>query len=98
MQKLLEPLKTYFFQVVRDPVEHSLKREESLIEEIRSKLKQACEDAWDQMGVLEDVKQRLEQDLQDKTEALSIDLDQLRLTERSAGLSHKPNPTRIPAK
>jgi hypothetical protein len=33
---------------------------------------------------------------QDKTEALRIDIDQLELTERSTGLSHKPDPTRVP--
>lgn len=44
------------------------------------------------------MRQRLETDLEDKSEALRIDLDQLRLTERSSGLSHKPNPTRIPSK
>lgn len=57
-----------------------------------------CEDAWQQLNILEDVRQRLETDLEDKSEALKIDLDQLRLTERSSGLSHKPNPTRIPSK
>ena len=46
--------------------------------------------------MLEDARQNLEIDLKDKTEALDIDLDQLRMTERSSGLSHKPNPTRIP--
>ncbi len=60
------------------------------------RLKDKCEEAWDKLGALDDIKQRLEMDLEDKTEALSIDLDQLRMTERSAGLSHKPNPTRIP--
>lgn len=61
-------------------------------------MKDKCEDAWQQLASLEDIRQKLEQDLEDKTEALKIDLDQLRLTERSAGLSYKPNPTRIPAK
>ncbi len=57
-----------------------------------------CEDAYAQLEALESIRQRLETDLEDKTEALNIDLDQLRLTERSAGLTHKPNPTRIPPK
>ncbi|XP_059088321.1 tektin-B1-like [Tigriopus californicus] len=86
------------YEVVRDPVEHDLQKENQLIERIRIKLKDVCEEAWDQLAGLEDVRQRLETDLEDKTEALKIDLDQLRLTEGSAGLSHKPNPTRIPAK
>ncbi len=85
-------------EVVRDPVEHSLRRESDLVEEIRTRLKDRAEDAHAQLVALEDVRQRLETDLEDKTEALNIDMDQLRLTERSAGLSHKPNPTRIPSK
>ena len=79
-------------------MEHSLKREAHLLEEIKSKLKDKCEEAWQQLAILDDIRQRLELDLSDKTEALKIDLDQLRLTERSAGLSHKPNSTRIPSK
>ena len=60
------------------------------------RLKDKCEEAWDQLAALDDIRQRLETDLEDKTEALKIDLEQLDLNERSAGLSHKPNPTRIP--
>ena len=44
---------------------------------------------------LEEIKQKLEIDLQDKTEALRIDIDQLELTERSTGLSHKPDPLKV---
>ena len=86
------------FEVVRDPVEAALRKESNLILETKAKLKDKCEDAWQQLAALDDIRQKLEQDLEDKTEALKIDLDQLRLTERSSGLSHKPNPTRIPSK
>lgn len=85
------------FEVVRDPVEHSLKAELKLLEQIKLQLKGNCEDSWDQINTLEDIRQRLETDLQDKSEALKIDMDQLQLTERSSGISHKPDPTRVPA-
>ena len=103
------------FEVVRDPVEHSLNDENLLIgtiiwsnvilyrvanliffsEKIRSILKMKCEDAWAQLNRLDDIRQKLEIDLQDKTEALRIDIDQIELTERSSGLSHKPDPTKV---
>ena len=83
---------------MRDPVEHSLNDENLLIEKCRSILKNKCEDAYDKLSILEDIRQKLEIDLQDKTEALRIDIDQLELTERSTGLSHKPDPTRVSKK
>ena len=83
------------FEVVRDPVEHSLNDENLLIEKIRTILKTKCEDAWDQLNRLDDIRQKLEIDLQDKTEALRIDIDQIELTERSTGLSHKPDPMKV---
>ena len=58
-------------------------------------LKQKCEDSFDKLRDLEEIKQKLEIDLQDKTEALRIDIDQLELTERSTGLSHKPDPLKV---
>ena len=69
--------------------------ENLLIDKCRAILKTKCEDAFDKLAVLTDIKQRLEIDLQDKTEALRIDIDQLVLTERSSGLSHKPDPTKV---
>ena len=83
------------YDVVRDPVEHSLNDENLLIEKCRSVLRQKCEDSFDKLRTLEDIKQKLEIDLQDKTEALRIDIDQLELTERSTGISHKPNPLKV---
>ena len=58
-------------------------------------LRQKCEDSFDKLRTLEDIKQKLEIDLQDKTEALRIDIDQLELTERSTGISHKPDPLKV---
>lgn len=83
-------------EIVRDPVEASLNSEAKLISQIRHLLKDKCEDAWDKLGVLENIRQRLEHDLQDKTDALNIDIDQLELSERSTGLSFKPDSTRVP--
>ena len=48
--------------MVRDPVEHSLNDENLLIEKIRNILKMKCEDAWDQLNRLDDIRQKLEID------------------------------------
>jgi hypothetical protein len=69
--------------------------ENLLLEKCRTVLKQKCEDSFDKLRDLEEIKQKLEIDLQDKTEALRIDIDQLELTERSTGLSHKPDPLKV---
>ena len=50
------------------------------------------------MANLEEIRAKLELDLQDKTEALKIDMDQLELTHHSSSLSHKPDPLRVPNK
>jgi tektin-2 len=57
-----------------------------------------CEDAWDKLANLEEIRAKLELDLQDKTEALKIDMDQLELSHHSSSLSHKPDPVRVPNK
>ena len=77
-------------------MEHSLNSEAKLISQIRVLLKDKCEAAWDKLAVLEDIRQRLELDLQDKTTALAIDINQIELTERSGGISHKPDSIKCP--
>jgi tektin-2 len=46
--------------------------------------------------VFEEVREKVDLDLRDKNDALDIDIRQLDLTENSAGISHKPDATRIP--
>lgn len=48
-------------------------------------------------SLLQEARQRLAADVQDKTEALEIDLACLSLTKESPQISLKTNPTRIPA-
>ena len=55
-----------------------------------------CEEGWDCLARLEEIREKVELDLRDKNEALDIDMQQLDLTESSAGISHKPDATRIP--
>ena len=84
------------FDVVKDDVEAQLNTEVQLLENIKDKLKQRCEEAWDCLAKLEEIREVVELDLKDKTDALDIDMQQLDLTEKSANISHKPDATRIP--
>ena len=84
------------FDVVRDDVEGQLNTEVQLIENIKDKLKRRCEEGWDCLAKLEEIREVVELDLKDKTDALDIDMCQLDLTEKSANISHKPDALRIP--
>jgi len=84
------------FDVVKDEVEAQLQTEVQLIENIKEKLRQRCEEGWDCLAKLEEIREIVELDLRDKSEALDIDMTQLDLTEKSANISHKPDATRIP--
>merc|ERR1712226_899570 len=84
------------FDVVKDEVEAQLQTEVQLIENIKEKLRQRCEESWDCLAKLEEIREIVELDLKDKSEALDIDMTQLDLTEKSANISHKPDATRIP--
>jgi len=84
------------FDVVKDEVEAQLQTEVQLIENIKDKLKQRAEESWDCLAKLEEIREIVELDLKDKTEALDIDMQQLDLSENSANISHKPDATRIP--
>ena len=84
------------FDVVKDEVEAQLQTEVQLIENIKDKLKQRCEESWDCLAKLEEIREIVELDLKDKNEALDIDMTQLDLSENSANISHKPDATRVP--
>lgn len=84
------------FDVVKDEVEAQLQTEVQLIENIKDKLKQRCEESWDCLAKLEEIREIVDLDLKDKNEALDIDMQQLDLSENSANISHKPDATRVP--
>ena len=63
---------------------------------VQDKLKQRCEESWDCLAKLEEIREIVELDLKDKAEALDIDMQQLDLSENSANISHKPDATRVP--
>ena len=59
-------------------------------------LQQKCAEAFEQMCVLQEARQQLLEDLQDKNIALQIDVGQHTLKEQSPSVSYKPDPLRVP--
>ncbi|XP_047239361.1 tektin-2 [Girardinichthys multiradiatus] len=85
------------FELVSDPVEEQLKKEVELIEGVQQRLQQNIGRAFEQLCVLQEVRHQLTADLQNKMEALDIDMSCLSLNMKSANISLKTNPTRIPS-
>ncbi|XP_013390065.1 tektin-2-like [Lingula anatina] len=82
--------------LVSDEVEAQLHKEVEVIDGIKKQLQQKCSEAFEQLCLLQEARQQIIMDLQDKNIALGIDVDQYNLTERSPLISFKPDPTRVP--
>ncbi|XP_037119238.1 tektin-2 [Syngnathus acus] len=85
------------FELVNDPVEKELKKEVHVIEKVQQALQQLIDQAFEQLCILQKIRQQLTGDLQNKVETLEIDNTCLELTITSSQISLKPDPTRIPA-
>ncbi|XP_016402727.1 tektin-2-like, partial [Sinocyclocheilus rhinocerous] len=83
-------------ELVSDPVEAELKKEVEVIDGAQRILQQCIDQAFEQLCRLQEARQQLTIDLQDKIEALDVDMSCLSLTMRSPEISLKPNPTRVP--
>lgn len=57
-----------------------------------------CQAAWEKLNRLDEVRFKLNLDLNDKKEASEIDKDQLSLDRNCANISFKIDPLRIPKK
>lgn len=62
---------------------------------VKQILQQKCAEAFEQISVLQEARQQILADLQDKNIALGIDIDQHALAEQSPCISYKPDPLRI---
>ncbi|XP_051992625.1 tektin-2 isoform X2 [Xyrauchen texanus] len=83
-------------ELVSDPVEAELKKEVEVIDGAQGILQQCIDQAFEHLCRLQEVRQQLTIDLQDKIEALDVDMSCLSLTIQSPEISLKPNPTRVP--
>ena len=63
---------------------------------MKRQLQQRIDESFEQICLLQEARQQLLADLQDKNVALDIDVEQYNLTEESPGISYKPDPCRVP--
>ncbi|XP_060948970.1 tektin-2 [Limanda limanda] len=84
-------------ELVLDPVDEQLKQEVQLIGRVQQVLQQHVDKAFEHLCVLQEVRHQLTSDLQNKMDALDIDMSCLSLTIKSPEISLKTNPTRIPS-
>lgn len=82
--------------VVQDEVENQLHKEVEVIDGIKKALQQRIGDSFEQLCLLQEARQQVQADLQDKNIALGIDIDQYNLTDRSPLISYKPDSLRVP--
>ena len=67
-----------------------------MIEAVKRQLQAQISDSFEQLCHLQEARQQVLADLQDKNIALDIDIEQYNLTEDSPDISYKPDPTRVP--
>lgn len=67
-----------------------------MIEAVKRQLQAQISDSFEQLCRLQEARQQVLADLQDKNIALDIDIEQYNLTEESPEISYKPDPTRVP--
>ncbi|XP_002750658.1 tektin-2 [Callithrix jacchus] len=82
--------------VVKDPVEDELHKEVEVIEATKKALQQRISQAFEQLCLLQEVRQQLHSDHRGKMETLEIDRGCLSLNLKSPNISLKVNPTRVP--
>merc|ERR1711936_12386 len=82
--------------VVQDEPENQLHKEAEVIDGIKKVLQQRIADSFEQLCLLQEARQQVQTDLQDKNIALGIDIDQYNLSDRSAQISYKPDALRVP--
>ncbi len=62
----------------------------------RKRLQHKVDEAFDQLLLLQEARQQVLKDLQDKNDTIEIDEEQYKLTKECPGVSFKVNPTRVP--
>lgn len=82
--------------LVRDEPESELTRETKVIDAIKRNLHQKCQESFAQIERLQECRQQLLNDLNDKNSSHAIDEENLSLDKYSSAISFKPNPLRVP--
>lgn len=83
-------------ELTYDEADTEVKKELTVLEAVKKSLTEKIHAAWLKLNKLEDVRFQLNLDVEDKTETIGIDGDNLILNRNSGGISYKPNALRIP--
>uniref|UniRef100_T1JC09 FCP1 homology domain-containing protein n=1 Tax=Strigamia maritima TaxID=126957 RepID=T1JC09_STRMM len=84
------------FEVVKDGVEDELAQEVNVCEGAKQLLTDKSKEAFEQLCLLQDIRNRVDKDLQDKRTTLAIDCDQLHLDNQALNKSFKLKANRLP--
>lgn len=71
-----------------------LLQELCVVETVKKLLVERCQSVWEKLNKLEEVKFKLNLEINDKNEALEIDRDQLTLDKNCANITFKTDPLR----
>jgi hypothetical protein len=71
-------------------------QEAEVIDGIKKALQTRINESFEQLCLLQEARQQVQADLQDKNIALGIDIDQYNLTDKSSQISYKPDSMRVP--
>ena len=85
-------------ELTHDKTGEELKSELTLVEKNKSLLRQQCEKAWQKLNLLEEVLFKVQLDITNKREAISIDKTGLDLDQFCSSVGYKTDPLRAPKK
>ncbi|XP_055641377.1 tektin-B1 [Toxorhynchites rutilus septentrionalis] len=83
-------------ELTYDEGDTELKNELCIVENNQRLLRDQNQGAWQQLNQLQEIKFKLELDLNDKDEAQAIDQHQLEVDKHCAAVTYKTDPTRVP--
>ncbi|KAL1502329.1 hypothetical protein ABEB36_007485 [Hypothenemus hampei] len=82
-------------ELTYDEGDTELKKELCVMENVKKILVERCQAVWEKLNKLNEVRFKLNLDINDKHEAIEIDKDQLTLDKNCANISFKTDPLRI---
>lgn len=68
------------------------------MEDVKKMLTDRCQASWEKLNRLDEVRFKLELEIDSKKDAVEIDKDQLTLDKNCANISYKVDPLRTPKK
>ncbi|KAK2581423.1 hypothetical protein KPH14_005098 [Odynerus spinipes] len=82
-------------ELTYDEADTELKKELAVIENVKTLLTNKVQAAWEKLNCLEEVKFKISLDVEDKTETINIDKENLGLDRTCANISYKPNALKV---